>query len=75
MFRFWYLKLQSLKHIFLFVQAQRLSLIDQLPDEPGPECTEPVTKLRFRLPNGEQATRRFLAVSPLRVSTHQLLCS
>ncbi|EDO36062.1 predicted protein, partial [Nematostella vectensis] len=47
-------------------RAQRLSLVDQLPDEPGPECTEPISDLRFWLPNGERIQRRFLATSRLK---------
>lgn len=48
-------------------EAQRLSLMDHLPAEPGPECTAPVSNLRFRLPNGDTVTRRFLASNPLQV--------
>jgi len=48
-------------------EAQRLSLMDHLPSEPGSECTAPVSNLRFRLPNGDSVTRRFLASNPLQV--------
>ncbi|XP_073259485.1 FAS-associated factor 1-like isoform X1 [Porites lutea] len=48
-------------------EAQRLSLMDHLPAEPGSECTDPVSNLRFRLPDGETVTRRFLASNPLQV--------
>ncbi|XP_028404725.1 FAS-associated factor 1-like [Dendronephthya gigantea] len=48
-------------------QAQINSLEDQLPDEPGPDCLEPISILRFRMPNSEPITRRFLANSPLKV--------
>lgn len=44
-----------------------MSLEDQLPEEPGPDCLEPISNLRFRMPTGEQLTRRFLARSPLQV--------
>ncbi|XP_015752631.1 PREDICTED: FAS-associated factor 1-like [Acropora digitifera] len=46
-------------------EAQRLSLMDHLPSEPGSECTTPVSNFRFRLPNGDTVTRRFLATNPL----------
>ncbi|XP_020896306.2 FAS-associated factor 1 [Exaiptasia diaphana] len=46
-------------------EAQRLSLVDQLADEPGPDCTEPISDLRFWLPNGQRLQRRFLASSHL----------
>ena len=52
---------------FLSFQAQINSLEDQLPDEPGPDCLEPISILRFRMPNSEAITRRFLASSPLKV--------
>lgn len=52
---------------FLVCQAQRLSLMDHLPAEPGSECTDPVSNLRFRLPNGDTVARRFLASNPLQV--------
>lgn len=48
-------------------EAQRLSLMDHLPAEPGSECTAPVSNLRFRLPNGDTVARRFLASNPLQV--------
>lgn len=48
-------------------QAQINSLEDQLPEEPGPDCLEPISILRFRMPDSEQITRRFLASSPLKV--------
>lgn len=44
-----------------------MSLEDQLPDEPGPDCLEPISILRFRMPNNESITRRFLASNPLKV--------
>lgn len=48
-------------------EAQRLSLMDHLPSEPASDCTAPVSNLRFRLPNGDTLTRRFLATNPLQV--------
>ena len=53
--------------LFVCLQAQRLSLMDHLPAEPGSECTDPVSNLRFRLPDGDTVTRRFLASNPLQV--------
>jgi hypothetical protein len=52
---------------FMSFQAQINSLEDQLPEEPGPDCLEPISILRFRMPDSEQITRRFLASSPLKV--------
>ncbi|CAB4028138.1 FAS-associated factor 1-like [Paramuricea clavata] len=52
---------------FMLFQAQINSLEDQLPEEPGPDCLEPISILRFRMPDSEQITRRFLASNPLKV--------
>ncbi|XP_048579867.1 FAS-associated factor 1 [Nematostella vectensis] len=60
------LKEEQTLHEAQIKEAQRLSLVDQLPDEPGPECTEPISDLRFWLPNGERIQRRFLATSRLK---------
>ncbi|XP_071846611.1 FAS-associated factor 1-like [Apostichopus japonicus] len=42
-------------------EAIRRSLEEQLTDEPPEDCSEPMTTLRMRLPNGETLIRRFLA--------------
>ena len=49
------------------MQAIRQSVADQLPDEPPPGCTEPVSTIRIRCPEGVVLTRRFLAQHPLQV--------
>ncbi|XP_046840421.1 FAS-associated factor 1-like [Xenia sp. Carnegie-2017] len=48
-------------------QAQINSLEEHVPEEPGPDCLEPISILRFRMPDNETITRRFLASSPLKV--------
>ncbi|XP_047468684.1 FAS-associated factor 1-like [Penaeus chinensis] len=48
-------------------QAVRASLETDLPDEPGPDCKEPVSTLRFRIPGGETFNRNFLANTTLQV--------
>ncbi|XP_077981090.1 FAS-associated factor 1-like [Glandiceps talaboti] len=48
-------------------EAIRLSLEEQLPDEPPDTCTEPITTIRVKLPNGENVTRKFLAQHPLQI--------
>ncbi|KAJ8039663.1 FAS-associated factor 1 [Holothuria leucospilota] len=42
-------------------EAIRRSLEEQLTEEPPTDCSEPMTTLRMRLPNGETLIRRFLA--------------
>ncbi len=53
---------------YLSLQAIRMSIADQLPEEPSNDCTEPVTMIRVRGPGGTVLTRRFLAQNPLQVS-------
>ena len=57
----------------MLFQAQINSFEDQLPEEPGPDCLDPVSILRFRMPNNESITRRFLASSPLKVRSQKRL--
>ena len=42
-------------------------MADMLPTEPDASCSEPVTLIRFRCPDGKVLTRRFLATDPLQV--------
>lgn len=51
----------------LLFQAERLAVQSELPDEPEERTTEPMTKIRFRLPKGESLERRFLASNRLQV--------
>ena len=48
-------------------QAVRASLETDLPEEPDPECIQPVSTLRFRIPGGETFSRNFLASTTLQV--------
>lgn len=48
-------------------EAICLSLADLLPQEPDAACTEPISLLRIRCPDGRVLNRRFLASEPLRV--------
>ncbi|XP_070563690.1 FAS-associated factor 1-like [Ptychodera flava] len=48
-------------------EAIRLSLEEQLPDEPPHTCSEPITTIRVKLPDGQNLTRRFLAQHPVQI--------
>ncbi|KAK7078925.1 pre-rRNA processing and 40S ribosomal subunit assembly [Halocaridina rubra] len=48
-------------------EAVRASLETDIPDEPGPDCLEAVSTLRFRIPGGETFTRNFLANTRIQV--------
>ena len=49
-------------------EAVRASLETNIPEEPGPDCKEPVCRFRFRIPGGETINRSFLTTNLLRVS-------
>lgn len=48
-------------------EAVRASLETDIPDEPNPDCEDPISTLRFRIPGGETFTRNFLANTNLQV--------
>nr|WHL25481.1 caspar [Eriocheir sinensis] len=48
-------------------EAVRASLETDIPEEPDPECIQPVSTLRFRIPGGETFSRNFLASTTLKV--------
>jgi len=50
-----------------FADAQRRSVLDTLPSEPGPGCTEPICVLRCRFPNGKIGSRKFLQSTKLKI--------
>lgn len=52
---------------FLLHQAVRLSVADQLPDEPAANCSQPLATIRFRAPEGKVLVRRFLASNSLQI--------
>jgi hypothetical protein len=49
------------------LQAIRQSLMDQLPEEPACDCTQPISTLRIRCPGGDNLVRRFLAQHSLQI--------
>ena len=49
-----------------FFQALMLSAEIAMPDEPSPDCKDPITVLRIRTPDGETLSRRFRAEEPLK---------
>lgn len=55
------------QEIELIREAYRLEIESQLPDEPEEGSGEDIAKIRFRLPKGETAVRRFRAQAPLKV--------
>jgi len=48
-------------------QAVRESLESDLPTEPSPDSSRPITTLRFRIPGGDTFTRLFLQNTTLQV--------
>ena len=40
-------------------------MAEQVPSEPSESCTQPMTRLRIRIPGGDMITRRFLASDSL----------
>ncbi|KAK3895506.1 hypothetical protein Pcinc_000787, partial [Petrolisthes cinctipes] len=48
-------------------EAVRASLETDLPNEPDPNSSDPITTLRFRIPGGETFSRNFLASNTLQV--------
>ena len=44
-----------------------MAVANKLPDEPPKDCSEKITTIRFRCPEGRVITRRFLAQHPLQV--------
>ena len=53
---------------FLLPQAIRQSMASVVPQEPAPDCTEKISTLRIRLPDGSTTQRRFLSTHTLQVS-------
>lgn len=53
--------------MLLHSQEQRRLVEQRLPAEPAVESAEASTTIRFRLPGGNTATRRFLACERLQV--------
>ena len=51
----------------LLLQAIRQSVADQLPSEPDEDCSEPISTIRVRGPEGLTLKRRFLASQPLQL--------
>lgn len=47
-------------------EALMLSAEIAMPDEPSPDCKDPITVLRIRTPDGETLSRRFRAKEPLK---------
>lgn len=54
-------------------EAERLAVESELPEEPEEGGGQAVTKIRFRLPNGESLERRFLASNRLQVVLNYLV--
>jgi len=48
-------------------------VVQRLPPEPPSDVADVTTKIRFRLPGGNTATRRFLAAQSLQVLLDYLL--
>lgn len=49
------------------LKTHRLELERHLPAEPDEGCTEPMIKIRYKLPEGGMIERRFLAKEKLKV--------
>ncbi|XP_063227416.1 FAS-associated factor 1 isoform X2 [Bacillus rossius redtenbacheri] len=54
-------------------EANRLKVMSRLPDEPPEGAEDSVTKIRFRLPKGENVVRRFYVSQQLKVVLDFLL--
>uniref|UniRef100_A0A1B6DVE3 UBX domain-containing protein n=1 Tax=Clastoptera arizonana TaxID=38151 RepID=A0A1B6DVE3_9HEMI len=54
-------------------EAERLAVQSELPDEPEEGSLEPITKIRFRLPKGENLERRFFATNRLQILMNYLV--
>jgi len=54
-------------------EERRQLVVQRLPPEPPSDVADVTTKIRFRLPGGNTATRRFLAAQSLQVLLDYLL--
>lgn len=52
---------------YFSLKTHRLELERHLPAEPDEGCTEPMIKIRYKLPEGGMIERRFLAKEKLKV--------
>ena len=69
----WFVKYGLVKfQNWLSLQADRLAVESQLPEEPNDD--DQVITFRFRPPNGEIFERKFLSTNQLQVNYKKQLC-
>ena len=54
-------------------QVMKLSLAETIPPEPPADCTDVMSRLRFRCPDGQMKQRRFLGSTTLHVLLNYLM--
>ena len=71
--RSWIRHKLNFKRFFIAQQAIQESIAKSVPEEPPENAAAATTRLRFRVPRGQQLTRRFWAENTLQDVLHYLV--